>query len=169
MTINVSNKNSQQLEEINDNLDDLEENKRQAEEILEDVEEIGKLFSNTHVMSEYEQVELLSKTYNVNASDARKLIPEFPNQYLVEGNSIPALIKQMRVSRRKLEGEYRDRMSKSIDSMIDAYTTHLHKCLDSILWVRPYSPALKKMGFNEKDLLKLSAIRGLEGRRKALY
>ena len=168
MTINISDRSSQELDEINDNLEDLQENKEEEEELIQTVEDLGKFFSDSHVMSEYEQIETLSKTYNINATDARKLLPEFPNQYLVEGNSVPTLIKQMRVARRKLQGEYRDRMSKSIDSMIDAYTTHLNKCLDSILWVKPYSHPLKKMGFNEKDLLKLNAITDLDSRRNVV-
>ena len=94
MTINISDRSSQELDEINDNLEDLQENKEEEEELIQTVEDLGKFFSNSHVMSEYEQIETLSKTYNINATDARKLLPEFPNQYLVEGNSVPTLTNE---------------------------------------------------------------------------
>ena len=43
-------------------------------------------------------------------------------------------------------------MSKAIDSMIDAYSDHLDKCIDSIHWLAPYQDTFLKMRYNEKDL-----------------
>ena len=59
-------------------------------------------------------------------------------------------------------------MSKAIDTMIDAYTDHLYKCIDSIHWLSPYKETLLKMRFNEKDLQKLHKMKDLESRRNVI-
>ena len=45
----------------------------------------------------------------------------------------------MRRARRQLKGEHREKMAKAIDTMIDAYTDHLNKCIDSITWLSDYN------------------------------
>ena len=163
----LSANNSEEMEDDLDNYEELLSLQQKKEQIQEEL--LRSIFSNeSHIMSEFEQVELISKTLGMNASKSREFLPKFPSEYLVEGNSVPALVRKMRDTRRTLKGEYRERMSKSIDSMIDAYTDYLNKCLNSITWVAPYSHALKKMGFSEKDLLKLNAITDLEGRRSTV-
>ena len=82
--------------------------------------------------------------------------------------NIPDLVKQMRRARRKLKGDYRTRMAKAIDTMIDAYSDHLNKCIDSITWLSDYKVPLKKMRYNEKDLHKLYKMKDLEQRRKVV-
>ena len=53
-------------------------------------------------------------------------------------------------------------MSKAIDTMIDAYTDHLNKCIDSITWLSDYQVPLRKMRYNEKDLHKLITMKSSE-------
>jgi len=84
---------------------------------------------------------------------------------LVQDQTIPEIIKTMRNNRRNLKGEYRDKMSKAIDTLIDAYSDHLNKCIDSIHWITPYKQTLLKMRFNEKDLSKLYKMKDIETRR----
>lgn len=154
-------------DEMNE-LAQLEENARQQQENVEDQMKLASLFGTTYVMSEYEQIELVSKTYNINATDARKALGSFPKEYMVDDQTIPDLVRKMRMARRKLKGEQKAKMSKSIDSIIDAYSDHLNKCIDSIHWISPYKPALKKMNYNEKTLLKLSKMKDIEVRRNII-
>ena len=116
-------------------------------------------------MSDYEAVNLLSKNLNINASDARKQLSSFPSDYSMEGENISDLVKKMRKARRKLKGEQRIKMAKAIDTVIDGYSDHINKCVDSIYWLKPYKPAILKMGFNEKDLRKINKIDSVNGRR----
>ena len=69
------------------------------------------------------------------------------------------------MAKRKLKGEQRDKMAKTIDTMIDAYSDHLNKCIESITWLNDYTVPLKKMRYNEKDLLKLHSMKDIEQRR----
>lgn len=151
-------------DEMNE-LAQLEENAREQQENVEDQMKLASLFGTTYIMSEYEQIELVSKTYNINASEAKKALGSFPKEYMVDEQTIPDLVRKMRMARRKLKGEQKIKMSKSIDSIIDAYSDHLNKCIDSIHWVSPYKLALKKMNYNEKTLLKLSKMKDTEIRR----
>jgi len=59
-------------------------------------------------------------------------------------------------------------MSKAIDTLIDAYSDHLNKCIDSIHWLTPYKQTLLKMRFNEKDLSKLYKMKDIETRREVV-
>ena len=72
------------------------------------------------------------------------------------------------MARRKLKGDDRERMSKSIDTLINAYSDHIDKSIDSIHWIRPYKSTLLKMRFNEKDLHKLHKMKDLEMRRQVV-
>ncbi len=134
---------------------------------FEDVE-MKSLLSNGRVLSELEEINKLSDTYKINATDAKKMLNNFPTEYIVNDKNIPDLIKQMRLSRRSLKGEHRDKMSKAIDTMIDAYTDHLHKCFDSIHWLSNYREPFLKMRFNEKDLNKLNKMKDAESRREVI-
>ena len=123
---------------------------------------------DTYVMSQHEEISKLSETHGINATEARKQLVNFPNEYIVQDQTVPDLIKKMRKARRKLKGEQRIKMSKAIDTMIDAYSDHLQKCIDSITWLNPYRVPLNKMRFNEKDLHKLNKMTDVETRREVV-
>ena len=122
----------------------------------------------THVMAEHEEITKLSIERNINATEARKQLNSFPSEYMVQDQTIPDLVKKMRKARRELKGEQREKMSKAIDTMIDAYAEHLQKCIKSIHWLSPYTPALLQMRFNEKDLHKLHKMKDAEIRRETV-
>ena len=127
--------------------------------------ELKGIFGNSYVMSEHEEITKLSTTLSINASDARKQLNSFPDQYIVQDHNIPDLIRKMRKSRRALKGDHRIKMAKAIDTMIDAYADHLQKCIQSITWLNDYTVPLSKMRYNEKDLSKLNKMKGSELRR----
>ena len=144
------------------------EKEREKEEAKKKLNEaLGKSISD-YVMSDYEAVNTLSKNLNINASEARKQLSSFPNEYIVDGENIPDLVRKMRKARRKLKGENRVRMAKAIDTVIDGYSDHISKCIDSIYWLNPYKEPLLKMRFNEKDLMKLNKMGDVKSRRKVV-
>ncbi len=162
---------AEEYEEGSRNMARLAELQREQDETKDEIEEAlgNKLASvNDYIMSDYEAVNLLSKNLNINASDARKQLSSFPSEYSIDGENIPDLVRKMRKARRKLKGEQRTRMAKAIDTVIDGYSDHINKCIDSIYWIKPYKPAILKMGFNEKDLMKINKIDSVNGRRNII-
>ena len=150
---------------------ELEDLQEQQEPAIQALSEVGIDLNKTitdYVMSDYEAVTTLSKNLNINATEARKQLVAFPNEYIVDGENIPDLVKKMRKARRKLKGENRVRMAKAIDTIIDGYSDHISKCIDSIYWLSPYKEPLLKMRFNEKDLMKLNKIADVKSRRKVV-
>tara|TARA_R110001592_G_scaffold22055_4_gene88125 strand:- start:1910 stop:3271 length:1362 start_codon:yes stop_codon:yes gene_type:complete len=129
---------------------------------------LAHIFTGSPVLSEHEEITKLSEVYGLNATQARSHLTGFPDKYLIHDKSIPDLIRKMRMSRRKLKGSHRDKMLKTIDTMIDAYTDHLNKCIDSITWVTDYTVPLKKMRYNEKDLHKLYSMKSIDQRREVI-
>ena len=164
-----ADKYRQAAEQMN-RLADLDEEEEQVKDSIEEQldTELKSIFSNSYVMSEHEEITKLSSTFNINASDARKKLASFPNEYIVQEHTIPDLVRKMRKARRALKGEHRTRMSKAIDTMIDAYTDHLNKCITSITWLNDYEVPLKKMRYNEKDLSKLHKMKSAELRRETI-
>jgi len=130
--------------------------------------ELKGFFNNNYVMSEHEEITKLSTAFNVNATDARKHLSAFPSEYIIQEHTIPDLVRKMRKSRRALKGEHRTKMSKAIDTMIDAYADHLQKCIKSITWLNDYTTPLSKMRYNEKDLSKLHKMKSSELRRETI-
>tara|TARA_R100001163_G_C5065950_1_gene204097 strand:- start:2521 stop:4095 length:1575 start_codon:yes stop_codon:yes gene_type:complete len=157
---------AEQMERLAE-LDEEEEETKDSIETELDIE-IKFVLNGSHVMSEYDEINKISTTYNLNATEAKKHIPIFPDTYVIQDKSIPDLIKKMRMSRRKLKGEQRIKMSKAIDTMIDAYTDHLNKCIKSITWISEYTTPLKKMRYNEKDLHKLYKMKTIDERREVI-
>ena len=155
-------------------LAELEEEEQQAKETVEEELDIdldtklASVISTGSVLSELEEINKISEAYKINATDARKMLNNFPKEYTVNDKNIPDLIKQMRKSRRVLKGEQREKMTKAIDTMIDAYTDHLHKCFNSIHWLAQYREPFLKMRFNEKDLHKLNKMKDSESRREVI-
>ena len=161
----------EQLEEGAEEMRRLAEITREKNESSKKVEEVfgdKRASINDYVMSDYEAITTLSKNLNINATEARKQLTSFPRQYNVDGENIPDLVKKMRRARRQLKGEDRVRMSKAIDTIIDGYSDHISKCIESIYWLSPYKEPLLKMRFNEKDLLKLYKIDDVKTRRKVV-
>lgn len=158
---------SQKLEETRAQLDKVIEATKEAEEQKEEFDEkLGKSFM--HIMSDYETAMHLSKTQNINLTEARKQLNTFPKEYSINGEPISDLVKKLRKARRTLKGHHREKMLKSIDTIIEGYADHIHKCIDSIYWVTPYKNPLLKMNFDEKILQKMNKIEDKKDRRKVV-
>ncbi len=103
--------------------------------------------------------------YNVGLSEARKAIRNDLKKYEIEGKDIPMMIKELRNYRRTLKGEPKISVTKSIDNLINAYSSHLDESVDKIYWVSKYKPALKDMTLSEENIIKLSLIHDGDTRR----
>ena len=151
-------------------LAELDEEEAEVKDSIEEQldTELKSIFSNSYVMSEHEEITKLSSQFNINATDARKMLNGFPNEYVIQEHTVPDLVRKMRKARRSLKGEERIRMAKAIDTMIDAYSDHLNKCIESITWLNDYKTPLYKMRYNEKDLSKLHKMKSSELRRETI-
>ena len=96
-----------------------------------------------------------AKEFSLSLTDAKKHLDYKLKKYEVEGKDIPKLIKEMRKYRRTLKGEDRNNISKSIDNLIDAYSSHLDKGIDNIYWISKYKPIVKDMTCSENSTNKI--------------
>ena len=159
------------LIDLEDEIKELKVLREKKEPVVQALSDVGIDLNKTiteYVMSDYEAVTTLSKKLNINATEARKQLSSFPSEYIVDGENIPDLVRKMRKARRKLKGDDRVRMAKAIDTIIDGYSDHISKCIDSIYWLNPYKEPLLKMRFNEKDLMKLNKMGDVKSRRKVI-
>lgn len=154
---------TEELREASDKLEDVAESQEDAENDLDNL--FSSLQKALFIQSEHEIVKRICKEYNINASQAKRNIEVFPPKYQMYEQDIPAVIKTLRKERRSLKGQYRDSMTKSIDSLIEGYSEHIDKCIDSLYWLHPYKTTLRKMTFKESDLRKLHSVKEAEGRR----
>ena len=164
---------AERLKEISSKYEELSRITEEEESLKDEIEDaqdrdLVTTSFDTYVMSENEQITKLSNDLGINASQARKYIVSFPDEYIIQEQTIPDLVTKMRKARRVLKGENREKMTRVIDTMIDAYSDHLQKCIDSISWLSPYEVPLKKMRFNEKDLQKLYKMKDVESRREVV-
>ena len=165
---------SERVKEFGNKLEEIENEEEETlqqmrEELTAPTEESTVTTSfDTYVMSQHEEISKLAEARGINATEARKQLVNFPNEYIVQDQTVPDLIKKMRKARRKLKGEQRIKMAKAIDTMIDAYSDHLQKCIDSVTWLNPYRVPLNKMRFSEKDLHKLNKMTDVETRREVV-
>ena len=152
--------------QLADKEDDIEEVK---EEITRIKESIGKEWLETQPIRSHDEI---AKDYanhaNINLTDAKKTLFEYPKKYEIEGKDIPALIKGMRKYRRTLKGDTKVAFTKSIDNLIDDYADYLNKCIDSIYWVKKYKIPLRQMNYDENKLIKLNAITSEEQKREVV-
>ena len=101
-------------------INELEEEQRRRKEFEEEMAQDLNKWIQYQTSDETEIIKDISKIYSMNLSDARDMLGTLPEEPVVDGKNIPDLIKEMRLIRRKLKGGARDKMSKTIDTMIGA-------------------------------------------------
>ena len=144
-----------------------QEKARQAETKDKITQELAK-WVQYQTSDETEIIKDISKIYSMNLSDARDMLGKLPEEPIVDGKNIPDLIKEMRMIRRKLKGNSRDKMSKTIDTMIGAYTEHINKSIDSVYWIRPYKNAVKLLIPDLSAIKKFHYIKDGETRKRII-
>lgn len=146
----------------------LEEEKVRQKETKEKITQELTKWVQYQTSDETEIIKDISKIYSMNLSDARDMLGSLPEEPIVDGKNIPDLIKEMRMIRRKLKGNARDKMSKTIDTMIGAYTEHINKSIDSVYWIKPYKKAVKLLIPDLSIIRKLHYIKDGETRKKVI-
>lgn len=162
--------NAEELKETSQQFEELSQLAEQEEELVQDIEneEIKEILNKGYVMSEDEELAIICKEFQINRSEARKMLGSFPKEFTIQEQSIPELVKKMRNTRRSLKGEQRDSMTKTIDVVIDSYSEYISKCIDSIGWISPYEKSLRKMRFSERDLFRLNKMKTTNERREVI-
>ncbi len=115
----------------------------------------------------FEVIKRFSEEYNIGLSKARKEMRTHLKKYEIEGKDIPDMIKELRTYRRTLKGEPKIAVTKSIDNLINAYSSHLDENVNKIYWIKKYKPALKDLTLSEENIIKLSLIQD-EGTRREI-
>ena len=116
--------------------------------------------------SHFELEKRFAEHYNVGLSDARKAIRNDLRKYEIEGKDIPMMVKELKMYRRTLKGEPKIAVTKSIENLIDAYSSHLDESINKIYWIKKYKSALKDMTLSEENIIKLSLIHDESTRRE---
>ena len=137
--------------------------------LTEEIERLNRAWLGDKPIRSHEDIAKdYAQEFNMNLTDAKKMLDVYPNQYKIQGHTIPDVIKEMRMHRRTLKGEKKIEFTKAIDNVIDGYTDYLYKCIDSIYWVKKYKAPLQSMTCNETHLLKLSKISDEDTRRNVI-
>ena len=153
---------AESLHELAEEVEDVEDKEAEIE-VLSD--SMGKWLNNVPIRSHDDIVSLYANEHNMNLTQARKQLSDYPLKYEIQGNNIPDIVKEMRYYRRTLKGETKIQFTKGIDNLIDGYSDYLDKCIDSIYWVKKYKIPLRKMNYNEYDLNKLNEMKSESNRR----
>ena len=114
---------------------------------------------------ETEVIKEISQNLKINFTEARDYISKMPDELLIEGKTIPDVVKDLRHMRRKLKGSSRDKMSSTINHLIKAYTEHLDNSLDSIYWLRPFKKSVRMLTPDIKMMKKFHHIKDGETRQ----
>lgn len=152
--------------QLADKEDDIEEVKVEISNIKESMER--KWLESQPIRSHDDIAKDYANFANVNLTEAKNSLFEYPKKYEIEGKDIPALIKGMRKYRRTLKGDTKITFTKSIDNLIDDYADYLNKCIDSIYWVKKYKTPLRQMNYDENKLIKLNSITSEEQKRDVI-
>ncbi len=122
--------------------------------------------NNQNIMDEHELVRNMSIEFKTNLSETKKMLEAFPKEYLVDGDDISSVVKSLRKYRRTLKGDNKIELTKGIDTLITAYSSHLDDCIKSIYWLNKYETPLRKMNFTEQDLKKIHSVKDYDNRMK---
>jgi len=161
---------TEQMRETADRLDEADEEANLAEEKLreaiDDTKNASDWLASQPLMGDDDLIKLFASERELNLSQAKNELFSYPRRYLIKGRDVPSIIKEMRHYRRTLKGSPKVEFTKSIDSLIDAYSDHLSKCIDSIHWIKKYKVPLQAMTLNEEKLHKLYLVKEEDKRRK---
>ena len=150
---------SEKLREAAEELEPLED---EQERVLDEIK--MSWLRSTNLDDESSIVKEFSKRFTVNLSDAKKSLDNFPKQYIIDDKEIPEVVKGLRKYRRTLKGENKEALTKSIETLINAYSSHLDDCIKSIYWLSKYEYPLKQMSFSEMDLKKIHSVKDYDRR-----
>ena len=154
------------LSEYEQEKDEADKERLEAEQKKKDLLNNIKLqdWINYQTADETEIIKDISKVYSINLTDARAMLGGLPTEPLIDNKTIPEITKELRMIRRKLKGGARDKINKTVDHLINAYTEYLDQCVKSIYWLNPYTKPLRGMTPDTKMLRKLEYVKDGETR-----
>tara|TARA_R100000278_G_scaffold123127_1_gene111427 strand:+ start:1217 stop:2617 length:1401 start_codon:yes stop_codon:yes gene_type:complete len=123
---------------------------------------------STQYGNEVDILKDISKTLQINLTEASDYIQQLPVEPIVSNKNIPDLVKELRDMRRNFKGEEKIKISKGIDHLITAYEEYLQKSLDTIYWLKPYQSGFKRLGYNPSQIQKLHNIKDGETRKSII-
>ena len=159
-------KRSEQLRELANREEEVENIQEDMKRIEEDMKRAW--LEQQPIRDHDDLVKDYANIANINLTDAKASLFEYPKKYEIEGKDIPTLIKNMRTYRRTLKGENKIAFTDSIDNLIKGYAEYLEKCIDSIYWLKKYKYPLKHMNYNEDKLMKLNAMTTAKEKRAVI-
>ena len=86
-------------EQLREYADKIEQIDAEEEELKNEMQDLFTASFDTYVMSQHEEISKLSEAHGINATEARKQLVNFPNEYIVQDQTVPDLIKKMRKAR----------------------------------------------------------------------
>ena len=107
---------SSKLREAADELEPLEE---QEEEIRGELGLEEKWLKTQPISDEYEIATNMAKEFNMNLSQVKKKLEEYPEDCVCEDKDIPKLVKELRTYRRKVKGDNKFKLTKGIENLIN--------------------------------------------------
>ena len=113
-------------------LDQAESQVKDIDEKIRDATNIEMSWLQYQCHDETEVIKDISSNLSINFTEAREHITKMPTEPLIQEKTIPEVVKELRVIRRTLKGDTRQKMSSTINHLIKAYTEHLDNSLDSI-------------------------------------
>ena len=149
-------------------LDQAESEVKDIDEKIRDATNIEMSWLQYQCHDETEVIKDISSNLSINFTEAREHITKMPTEPLIQEKTIPEVVKELRVIRRTLKGDTRQKMSSTINHLIKAYTEHLDNSLDSIYWLRPFKKTVKMLTPNIGMLKKLYHIKGGETRQTVI-
>ena len=129
----------EELEQDVQEIKRVEEEKRMLEQTVKPVkdkikEQFNKSNINEWLSTQYgNEVDILkdiSKTLQINLTEAGDYIQQLPVEPIVSNKNIPDLVKELRDMRRKLKGDEKVKLTKGIDHLITAYEDYVQKSLE---------------------------------------
>ena len=123
---------------------------------------------STQYGNEVDILKDISKTLQINLTEAGDYIQQLPVEPIVSNKNIPDLVKELRDMRRKLKGDEKVKLTKGIDHLITAYEDYVQKSLDTIYWLKPYQSGFKRLGYKPSQIQKLHNIKDGNTRKQII-
>ena len=150
-------------------LEELEREQDESEVIEDEIKDlIQTSWDDYGGQDETEVVKNLSKKHGINLTEAAAMLTKMPEEPIIDGKTIPDLVKSLRDYRRKLKGPARVKMTNTIDHLIKAYTEHLTKSLDSIYWLTPHRKSVRLLTPSLDTLRKFEYIKDGKTRQEII-
>jgi len=166
--LGLTKQTAEELREKSEQLRMLADKQTQIETERDELLEMKSWLTLQDLGGDYDVATNMSKHFEIPLNKALDVVEKYPREYLIDGEDVPSVVKSLRMWRRDLKGDFRKRASTTIDTLINAYSSHIDNCIKSIYWVGPYERPLRMLVTKESDIRKLHSLKDYESRSKAI-